>query len=144
MGLSLAINSMAQRIITLEELSKHKSDDDMWMAINGSVYDVTNFLDDHPGGDEVMRDVAGMDATDEFDDIGHSQEAVDMLVPMLVGTLENSPSKSTPAAVAKAPETKKKVEKETGPAPRWQRIALPLLVILLTIVLRYVVVHYFL
>ena len=47
------------RVITAEELSKHYSTDDMWMAINGKVYDVTKFLDDHPGGDEVMKDTAG-------------------------------------------------------------------------------------
>lgn len=47
------------KIITAEELAKHTSSDSLWMAINGKVYDLTNFLDDHPGGDEVLKDTAG-------------------------------------------------------------------------------------
>jgi cytochrome b involved in lipid metabolism len=34
---------------------------------------VTEYLDDHPGGAEVMLEQAGMDATDMFEDIGHTQ-----------------------------------------------------------------------
>lgn len=112
------------------------------MAINGKVYDVTHFLDDHPGGDDVMHDVAGKDATEEFDDIGHSQEAVDMLAPMLVGEFEGQKQSGKTIDVEK--KVPVRPAKEDGPAPRYQRIALPLLVILLTIVLRYLVVNYFL
>jgi cytochrome b involved in lipid metabolism len=39
------------------------------------VYDVTKYLDDHPGGAEVLLEQAGQDATDMFEDIGHSQDA---------------------------------------------------------------------
>jgi cytochrome b involved in lipid metabolism len=39
------------------------------------VYDVSKYLDDHPGGAEVMLDVAGKDADEFFEDIGHSKEA---------------------------------------------------------------------
>jgi cytochrome b involved in lipid metabolism len=39
------------------------------------VYDVTKYLDDHPGGAEVMLDVAGQDADEFFEDIGHSNDA---------------------------------------------------------------------
>eukprot|EP00276_Gloeochaete_wittrockiana_P019051 CAMPEP_0184356640 /NCGR_PEP_ID=MMETSP1089-20130417/103960_1 /TAXON_ID=38269 ORGANISM="Gloeochaete wittrockiana, Strain SAG46.84" /NCGR_SAMPLE_ID=MMETSP1089 /ASSEMBLY_ACC=CAM_ASM_000445 /LENGTH=41 /DNA_ID= /DNA_START= /DNA_END= /DNA_ORIENTATION= len=35
---------------TLAEISKHTSDNDCWILIHGKVYDVTDFLDDHPGG----------------------------------------------------------------------------------------------
>lgn len=35
--------------------------------INGSVYDITQFVDEHPGGEEVLLDVAGQDATEAFD-----------------------------------------------------------------------------
>ncbi|KDO61157.1 hypothetical protein CISIN_1g045035mg, partial [Citrus sinensis] len=36
------------------------------------VYEVTKFLEDHPGGDEVFLSVTGKDATDDFEDVGHS------------------------------------------------------------------------
>lgn len=39
------------------------------------MYDVSSYLDDHPGGAEVLLDVAGQDADEFFEDIGHSREA---------------------------------------------------------------------
>jgi len=49
------------------------------------VYDVTKYLDDHPGGAEVMLDVAGTDADEFFEDIGHSKEARSELKNYLIG-----------------------------------------------------------
>lgn len=54
------------------------------------VYDVTSYLDDHPGGSEVLLDVAGQDADEFFEDIGHSNDARDELKKHLVGTLKLS------------------------------------------------------
>jgi cytochrome b involved in lipid metabolism len=34
-------------------VKKHATPDDLWLVIHGSVYDVTSFLKDHPGGEEV-------------------------------------------------------------------------------------------
>eukprot|EP01062_Namystynia_karyoxenos_P070266 TRINITY_DN65657_c0_g1_i1.p1 TRINITY_DN65657_c0_g1~~TRINITY_DN65657_c0_g1_i1.p1 ORF type:complete len:575 (+),score=105.53 TRINITY_DN65657_c0_g1_i1:75-1799(+) len=45
-----------------------------WTVIYGKVYDVTNFLDEHPGGDEILLRHAGEDASAEFDKY-HSQSA---------------------------------------------------------------------
>jgi cytochrome b involved in lipid metabolism len=50
------------------------------------VYDVTKYLDDHPGGAEVMLDVAGQNADEFFEDIGHSKEARIELKKYLIGT----------------------------------------------------------
>lgn len=64
----------------------------MWMIIgndnNGGpkVYDVTRYLDDHPGGSEVLLDVAGQNADEFFEDIGHSTEARKELAKYLIGT----------------------------------------------------------
>jgi cytochrome b5 len=49
------------------------------------VYDVTGYLDDHPGGAEVMLDVAGQDADEFFEDIGHSKEAREELAKHYIG-----------------------------------------------------------
>lgn len=38
-----------KRIYELEECSKHKSEKDCWIVVHGKVYDVTEFLDEHPG-----------------------------------------------------------------------------------------------
>lgn len=52
------------------------------------VYDVTSYLDDHPGGAEVLMDCAGADADEFFEDIGHSSDARNELKKLLVGTLK--------------------------------------------------------
>ena len=51
------------RIIPREEVARHASKTDCWIVIANSVYDVTSFLDDHPGGPETVVGVAGQDAT---------------------------------------------------------------------------------
>jgi hypothetical protein len=45
--------------ISADELQKHASESDCWLAIHGKVYDVTNYLVDHPGGLDVMMEHAG-------------------------------------------------------------------------------------
>lgn len=40
------------------------------------------------GGEEVMLDVGGQDATEAFEDVGHSDEARELLEGLLVGTLK--------------------------------------------------------
>eukprot|EP00937_MAST-01D_sp_MAST-1D-sp2_P005833 g5833.t1 len=76
------------RTITAEELKKHKSADDCWLAINGKVYDVTKFLPDHPGGKKAPLMVSGGDATEEFEML-HKPEVLDKYAKdLLIGTLE--------------------------------------------------------
>lgn len=66
-------------VVSLEEVNKHNTRNDVWVVVNGKVYDVTKFLDEHPGGEEVLMDVAGRDCTKEFEDVGHSEDAVAIL-----------------------------------------------------------------
>ncbi len=54
------------RIITLEELKQHESDDEPWFVVKGEVYDGKGFLKDHPGGAQSIISAAAQDATDEF------------------------------------------------------------------------------
>ena len=68
------------------------------------VYDVSSYLDDHPGGAEVMLDVSGQDADEFFEDIGHSNDAREELTKYLVGTLkmDEEEKKRRAAAAEKA------------------------------------------
>ncbi len=63
-------------IVTPSELAKHTSSSDCWLALYGKVYDMTDFLDEHPAGPEAILDVAGRDATEEFEAI-HSKGMLD-------------------------------------------------------------------
>ena len=47
---------------SLSEVSQHNTKDDCWLVVADSVYDVTNFITDHPGGDEILKG-CGKDAT---------------------------------------------------------------------------------
>ncbi|XP_057961817.1 cytochrome b5 [Malania oleifera] len=75
---------------TMQEASLHDSKDDCWVVIDGKVYDVTSYLDEHPGGDDVVLAVTGKDATDEFEDAGHSKSARELMENFFVGELDAS------------------------------------------------------
>ena len=73
---------------TYEEVKKHIRDDDCWIVIHEHVYNVTEFLEDHPGGPLVLKKKAGKDATKQFDEAGHSTAAKEMMADYLIGKLK--------------------------------------------------------
>lgn len=52
------------------------------------VYDVTSYLEEHPGGPEIIMEFAGKEADDMFEDIGHSKEARQAQSKLLIGTVK--------------------------------------------------------
>ncbi|KAG5270686.1 hypothetical protein AALO_G00195400 [Alosa alosa] len=70
---------------TLEEIQAHNLSRDTWLIIHDKVYDITSFLEEHPGGEEVLLEQAGSDATESFEDVGHSTDAREMLEQYYVG-----------------------------------------------------------
>ncbi|XP_051241883.1 cytochrome b5 [Dicentrarchus labrax] len=72
------------RLTEIEEQNTFKS---TWIIINNNVYDVTKFLEEHPGGEEVLREQAGGNATESFEDVGHSTDAREMAAEMMIGEL---------------------------------------------------------
>ena len=59
--------NMAKALKTFSEaeIAKHKEEEDCWLVIHGKVYDVTPYLDEHPGGPEIMVSNAGAEAGEE-------------------------------------------------------------------------------
>uniref|UniRef100_A0A093UUN5 Indoleamine 2,3-dioxygenase n=1 Tax=Talaromyces marneffei PM1 TaxID=1077442 RepID=A0A093UUN5_TALMA len=55
-----------QREVTLEELSTHNKPNNLWLAINGIVYNLTNFSESHPGGLKTLIESAGTIADRRF------------------------------------------------------------------------------
>jgi hypothetical protein len=55
-----------QREVTLKELSVHNKPDNLWLAIDGMVYDLTTFRDNHPGGLKTLMESAGTMADRRF------------------------------------------------------------------------------
>lgn len=75
------------KTVTLEEVKEHKSRNSLWFVIHNKVYDVTKFIDEHPGGEEVLLEQGGKDASEIFDDVSHSADAKDLMKNYLVGDL---------------------------------------------------------
>ncbi|EGG13505.1 cytochrome b5 C [Cavenderia fasciculata] len=76
---------------TMDQVKKHNKATDLWMVIQSNVYDLTPFFDQHPGG-SIILEGAGKDSTYLFEDIGHSDDAYDMLDQYLIGKLLQSPN----------------------------------------------------
>ena len=48
---------------TRQEVSLHDKDNDCWIIVGGRVYDVTLWMDSHPGGPAILKHYGGEDAT---------------------------------------------------------------------------------
>lgn len=73
------------RLIRLSEIEEHNNEQSCWIILHEKVYNVTSFLKEHPNGDAVILDKAGHDATDPFEDAGHSGDARELLPQFLIG-----------------------------------------------------------
>ncbi|CAK9439492.1 uncharacterized protein LODBEIA_P35920 [Lodderomyces beijingensis] len=76
---------MSPCYLSLKQVKQHDKPHDLWMILYNKVYDLTEFQQDHIGGIEVLYDCGGSDATEAFEDVGHSDFAADLLEPFLVG-----------------------------------------------------------
>ncbi len=72
--------------ISSEELSRHSTKEDCWVAIHGTVYNLTDVLKWHPEGEEVILDHAGKDGTIGFDDAHHPKAYLENFDP--IGSFE--------------------------------------------------------
>ncbi|XP_018784322.1 PREDICTED: cytochrome b5 isoform X1 [Bactrocera latifrons] len=93
---------MAAKTYTLEIVKQHNKPEDLWIIIEGKVYDVTKFRNEHPGGEDTLDEVGGRDATRDFQDVGHSQEAKQMLKKYYIGDLEVDKTCKLPVRLNKA------------------------------------------
>ncbi|CAA7396598.1 unnamed protein product [Spirodela intermedia] len=72
--------------ISPSEIPLHTSRKNCWVVVHGKVYDITEFLDDHPGGD------------DSFEDVGHSSGARKKMANYLIGEVEGYDHNKDPIA----------------------------------------------
>eukprot|EP01018_Ginkgo_biloba_P015314 Gb_14705 [translate_table: standard] len=80
-------HSMSRKISS-EELKIHNKPEDLWVSIQGKVYDVTSWLHKHPGGDLPLLNLAGQDVTDAFIAY-HPGTAWKYLEQFMIGVLED-------------------------------------------------------
>lgn len=81
-----------------DEVRQHTSEDSLWCVIDNTVYDLTDFAMAHPGGEAVLQQVAGQDATTAFYNL-HRQEVLTKYSDLAIGTIEGaSPQVIVPKA----------------------------------------------
>ncbi|KAG5933695.1 hypothetical protein E4U60_004330 [Claviceps pazoutovae] len=86
--------------LTYQDVAEHNTKKDIYVVIHDKIYDCAQFIDEHPGGEEVLLDCAGQDATEAFEDVGHSDEARETLDKIQVGVLKRQPGDPAPKASA--------------------------------------------
>ncbi|KAL5586818.1 hypothetical protein FOBRF1_016688 [Fusarium oxysporum] len=73
---------------TIKQVAEHSGPEDAWLIIHGQVYDVTKYLADHPGGADVLTEAAGTDASEDFDNAGHSEDAFEIMKDCCIGKIQ--------------------------------------------------------
>ena len=75
-------------VYTLAEVATHNKQSDCWTAINGKVYDVTSWATKHPGGDQNIYRLCGIDGTSAFSgQHGSQSEPNETLAEYQIGVL---------------------------------------------------------
>ena len=74
-----AVKNDITQYIGIEELMKHNTLEDCWVAIQGQVFDVSEFLQMHPGGAQRILKYAGRDATKLFS-LMHTEEVLERML----------------------------------------------------------------
>ncbi|GLB36281.1 putative cytochrome b5 family protein [Lyophyllum shimeji] len=103
---------------TLDEVAKHNSADSCWVIIKNKVYDVTEFLNEHPGGSGIILKYAGRDATRAYEPI-HPPDALDKNLPRSkhLGPLDSNAAR----LVEQAQQNRKKTKDELRVAAAYKQ-----------------------
>jgi len=60
------VSTQRQNTYTLDQVKKNNSKENCWSVIRGKVYDLTNWIDKHPGGADKILNICGKDGTEFF------------------------------------------------------------------------------
>lgn len=121
------------KVYTLKEVEEESSSTKPLLVINNAVYDVTTFLNEHPGGEEVLLEQSGKDASEQFEDVGHSSDAREMMIKYKIGDIAECDRKQ------EVPKEKAKWESaETDTSSSWTAWIIPAaLAIAATVIYRF-------
>ena len=72
---------------TTEEVSLHNTENDIWIIINHNVYDITDFINQHPGGKSILLSFAGQDVTDYFEELHKPDILIEIADQYKIGSI---------------------------------------------------------
>ncbi|KAL8304774.1 hypothetical protein RB601_007013 [Gaeumannomyces tritici] len=75
--------TIPEKEFTMEEVAKHNTKEDLWVVVKGVVMDLSNWLEEHPGGPQAIMNFMGRDATEEFEML-HDDEVIPKYAPAQV------------------------------------------------------------
>ncbi|KAF9886104.1 Cytochrome b5 domain-containing protein 1 [Aspergillus nanangensis] len=79
------------KLVSVSEIQKHNTPNDCWIVIRGQTWDVTRFLQEHPGGSAIIYQYAGRDATEAYSEIHAASVVHESLSPdCFKGTLDQA------------------------------------------------------
>lgn len=93
------------------------------LVIRGKVLNVEKFFREHPGGPEVLQNLTGSDATQDFDEIGHSVKAKNLMMPLKVGVINEPGVVVKDEDLRETWEMNKEEAKSEG--SNWWKVAVP-------------------
>jgi alkylation response protein AidB-like acyl-CoA dehydrogenase/predicted heme/steroid binding protein len=94
------------KTFTTSDVTSHNKPDDLYIIVDGDVYDLTTFQDDHPGGKKILQRVAGKDASKQFWKYHNESILKKYKAQLQVGSLDTKPKpESKPEPAAAKPES---------------------------------------
>nr|KAJ3419343.1 hypothetical protein HK105_007067 [Polyrhizophydium stewartii] len=82
------------KTLTRQEVAAHNTAKSAWIIVDSIVYDITNFAAMHPGGEQIILEVAGKDATEAFYSF-HRHEVLSKYKRLVIGSIVNEKPKIT-------------------------------------------------
>ncbi|BCR85143.1 FMN-dependent alpha-hydroxy acid dehydrogenase [Aspergillus chevalieri] len=82
---------MAERLLSVEQIAGHNTPEDCWIVVDKQIWDVTDFLEEHPGGPTIILKYAGRDATKAYSEV-HAPSVIKSNLPpeKYIGLLDES------------------------------------------------------
>ncbi|EAQ83207.1 conserved hypothetical protein [Chaetomium globosum CBS 148.51] len=97
------------KTFTQSDVASNNKSDSLWIVVDGDVYDLTKFQDDHPeiwdaGGKKILQRVAGKDASKQFWKYHNEGILKKYQKQLQIGSLDTKPKPAAPPAPAPAPK----------------------------------------
>ncbi|KAK4098716.1 acyl-CoA dehydrogenase NM domain-like protein [Parathielavia hyrcaniae] len=110
------------------DVASHNKPDSLWIVVDGDVYDLTKFQEDHPGGKKILQRVGGKDASKQFWKYHNEGILKKYQKQLQIGSLDSKPKPAAPPAPApvpkEAPQPKRAAAASSPAAPAEQADAL--------------------